>query len=58
MKEITERIADPEHLLGAIRVSMQEGGNFLVSRMAPYGPMKREPNLSYVHKASCLSNAR
>ncbi len=52
MKEIMGRIADPAHLLGAIRVSMQEGGNFLVSRMAPRGPMMREPNLSYVSKAS------
>ena len=41
-----------EHLLNAIRVSMQHGGSFLVNRRAPTGPIMRKPNLSYVHKAS------
>ena len=45
-------INDMEHLLGAIRVSMQHGGSFLASRRAPYGPIMREPNLSYIHKAA------
>lgn len=45
-------ISDMEHLLSAIRVSIQHGGSFLVSRRAPNGPIMREPNLSYIHKAS------
>ncbi|MBC8236521.1 hypothetical protein H8E77_43800 [bacterium] len=40
------------HLLGAIRVSMQQGGNFLVNRISPNGPIMRERNLNYIHKAS------
>lgn len=46
------RIADPEHLLEAMRLSIQQGGRFLLHRMAPYGPILQEPNLSYVHKVS------
>lgn len=46
------RICDPEHLLPALRVSLCEGGRFLVSRVAPGGPICREPLLSYMHKAS------
>ncbi len=46
------RISDPEHLLGAIRLSLHEGGRFLASRVAPNGPICREPLLSYVHKAT------
>jgi hypothetical protein len=46
------RIADPQHLLGAIRVALVQGGQFLVSRLAPNGPILRERNVSYVHKAS------
>ncbi len=45
-------ISDMEHLLGAIRIAMQGGGSFLVSRRAPNGPIMREPNLSYIHKAT------
>ena len=45
-------ITDPSHLLGAMRVSLSQGGNFLKNRMAPNGPIMREPNLSYIHKAS------
>ena len=52
MKEHENRIREMEHLLGAIRISIQQGGNFLVNRRAPVGPIMREPNLSYIHKAS------
>jgi hypothetical protein len=45
-------ISDPEHLLGAIRVSLNQGGDFLKHRLAPTGPILREPNLNYVYKAS------
>ena len=50
--ELEGKISDMEHLLGAIRVAMQHGGSFLVNRRAPQGPIMREPNLSYIHKAS------
>ena len=39
------------HLLRAIRVCLQQGGNYLVNRCTPNGPIMREPNLSYLHKA-------
>ncbi len=46
------RITDPRHLLGALRVALVQGGEFLVSRLAPNGPILRERNVSYMHKAS------
>jgi hypothetical protein len=46
------RITDPAHLLKAMRISLQQGGQFLVGRMAPDGPILEERNLSYVHKTS------
>ncbi len=46
------RICEPEALLRALRVSLCEGGRFLASRVAPGGPICREPLLSYMHKAS------
>jgi len=46
------RISDPRHLLGAVRVALVQGGQFLVGRIAPNGPILRERNLSYVHKSS------
>ena len=46
------RIAEPGHLLRAIRLSLFEGGQFLLSRIAPLGPILRERNVSYVHKTS------
>ena len=46
------RIADPEHLLGAMRVSLAQGAHFLTSRIAPNGPILAERSVSYVHKAS------
>ena len=52
MEQLENRISNMEHLLNAIRISVQHGGNFLVNRCAPNGPIMREPNLSYVHKAS------
>ena len=52
MENREREISDMEHLLGAIRVAMQHGGSFLVNRRAPQGPIMRNPNLSYIHKAS------
>ncbi len=49
---MTWRISDPVHLLGAIRISLARGGAFLRGRIAPNGPILREPNLSYIYKAS------
>lgn len=49
---MTWRIADPEHLLTALRTSLAQGGQFLAGRIAPNGPILGEPNLSYVYKAS------
>ena len=46
------RIADPAHFLEAARVSLAPGGQFPVSRIAPYGPILQERNLNYVHRAS------
>jgi len=39
------------HLLGAIKTSMIQGANFLVSRIAPNGPIMQKRNLDYIHKA-------
>ncbi len=50
--ESNNMISDMEHLLNAVRVSMQHGGSFLINRRAPNGPIMREPNLSYIHKAT------
>jgi hypothetical protein len=49
---MTWRITDPQHLLGALRISLAQGAQFLESRIAPNGPILREPSLTYVHKAS------
>jgi len=49
---MTWRIADPAHLLAAVRVALAQGGEFLCGRMAPHGPILQERNVSYVHKAS------
>jgi len=46
------RITDPEHLLGAMRTALFQGGRFLVSRIEPNGPILRERNVSYMYKAS------
>ncbi len=46
------RITDPAHLLGAMRTSLQQGGDFLTSRIAPGGPILQQRNLSYVHKTT------
>jgi hypothetical protein len=46
------RISDPAHLLGALRIALVQGGQFLKSRIAPNGPILRERNVSYVYKAS------
>ena len=44
-----EKHLNKSHLLGAIKISMQQGGNFLVHRIAPNGPIMRERNLNYIH---------
>lgn len=46
------RIADPQHLVGATKVALTQGGQFLVSRIAPNGPILRERNVSYLYKAA------
>ena len=46
------RIAEPRHLLGAMRIALRRGGEWLASRVAPNGPIVRERNVSYIHKAS------
>jgi len=46
------RAAEIRHILQAIGVSLQQGAHFLVSRLTPNGPIMREPNLSYMHKAT------
>ena len=46
------RITDPAHLLGAMRTSLQQGGDFLTGRIAPGGPILQQRNLSYVHKTT------
>ncbi len=44
-------IADPRHLLAAMRISLLEGGAWLEGRIAPYGPIAGERCLSYAHKS-------
>lgn len=51
-QELGYQIREIEHVLHAIRVSLEQGGSFLVNRCAPNGPIMREPLLSYIHKAS------
>lgn len=51
-RELENKISEIEHLLQAIRISLQHGGSFLVNRCTPNGPIMREPNLNYIHKAS------
>jgi hypothetical protein len=46
------RITDPEHLLQAVRIALRQGGEYLVRRMAPDGPILRERCVSYIHKVS------
>lgn len=50
-ERLESRIRDGEHLLDAIKVSIEQGGDFLVRRRAPNGPIMRERNLDYIHKA-------
>ena len=45
-------VSNPAHLLDALNLSLAQGGSFLKSRVAPNGPIAREPNVNYVHKAS------
>jgi len=46
------RITDPGHLLGAMRIALRQGGEYLVGRIDPNGPILRERCVSYIHKAS------
>ena len=46
------QIADPAHLLAAIRISLAQGGEYLRSRMAPNGPILAKRNVNYIHKTS------
>lgn len=47
---MTWRITDPAQLLEAMRAALARGGEFLVGRIAPRGPVLRERSVSYVHK--------
>ncbi len=49
---MNHRTTELEHLLSAVRLCLAQGGRYLVSRCAPHGPIMREPNLSYIHKAA------
>jgi len=46
------RISGPAHLLGAMRLCLEQGRQFFLSRIAPNGPILDEPNLTYVSKPS------
>ena len=46
------RITDPAHLLGAMRISLRQGAEYLVGRIDPNGPILRDRSVSYMHKAS------
>jgi hypothetical protein len=39
-----------EQLIGAAKITLAEGGNWLVSQHAPKGPVMRERDVSYVYK--------
>jgi hypothetical protein len=44
------RLGKLNHLLGASRISLTEGGNWLASRIYPGGPMLYEKDLNYIYK--------
>jgi hypothetical protein len=46
------RLLRMHHLLGAVRTCIQKGGNFLIGRLAPNGPIMKERCLQYVHKST------
>lgn len=46
------RITDPDHLLSAMRIALRQGGEYLVGRIDPNGPILRERCVSYMHKAA------
>jgi len=46
------RITDPTHLLGAVRIALRQGAEYLVGRIDPNGPILRDRCVSYVHKTS------
>jgi len=46
------QISEPDQLLGAMRLCLAQGAQFLANRIAPNGPILDEPNLSYVSKPS------
>lgn len=44
------RLSNLNHLLGASRISLQEGGSWLASRIYPNGPILHERDLNYIYK--------
>jgi hypothetical protein len=46
-----KKLKELRHLVAAMNRSMQMGAAYLIRRLAPNGPIMREPHLSYVHKA-------
>lgn len=52
MEKINIGVSEIVHLNNAIKICLQQGGNFLVSRCAPYGPIMLERNLDYIHKST------
>ena len=49
--EFGGRKREVEFLLGAMRQSLVAGGEYLVSRRFPSGPIGHDRNLNYIHKA-------
>jgi len=45
------KILDVRHLLSAIKISLQQGGSFLIRRIRPNGPIMKIPHLNYIYKA-------
>ena len=48
--EIERCIFELEHLLSAIKISIQQGGGFLLRRRTPNGPIMKKRSLEYIHK--------
>lgn len=45
-------LSEVQHLHNAVNIALKHGGNFLVNKIYPNGPIMREENLDYVHKAT------
>jgi len=52
MKRDIPSLSELRHLLGSIRICLQQGASYLVGRIAPNGPIMKERNLDFVHKTS------